>query len=694
VEVLELFKSYLEILREHHASINSGRRSYGEVSNVEDFGNYLIVGIKLIDRKVKFQSSERVLVDDGDAIVEHYRKGKYYFRVRPDVDFSQGSKVLVSSTSDLVFLVDNMFKNLEEVSKSKEYSEFVNNLYLGTNNESWQIEKVSKLIGNGFTESQSTVISTALNLLNLKKGIVPVEGPGGSGKTECIAEICKQAIKLKKRVLVCSATNLAIDNVLSKLLEEDSVLRIGSDTSIERPEVKQFSLKNKLGKNFDYDEIVKESLIVGSTIDSVGIHLKREEFDLVIIDEASTVELSKLLIALLKSKRVLICGDTQQLSQFIDHKILDKLRAIIPEEELMILHKSPFEMIAKQWASAENTLYLRDNFRNSKKVFEFINDNFYEGRMLFKSEHEFKGHKAKSLVDIANANEITWIVPHNSDLELDNRGIFNPVKFSSGFRNSYFNYGNLILIVTMLKELLKTYSPKEIGIISPFNAQVSLIREFMIRFPEYILGRKYKDELEKTKLGFYLLNSLNINTINKFQGQERDAIIFDFTSNADFLFRDHKKLNVVLGRSKKQIILVGLPPRSPVYQNLFEVSTTYGDIDLAEYSLAFTMNDDDVSEFKRVRDLVLSIKDSDFAPRDIEAHLKKELVNRVMEKYKKDVVVFRLSNSINDVVSDTLREFFSMDIVDDKTYDTLENEIDLKVKELIRQKKQGPLFGF
>lgn len=694
MELFVLFKSYLEVLREHHASINSGRRSYGEVSSVEDFGNYLIVGIKLIDRKVKFQSSERVLVDEGDAIVEHYRKGKYYFRVRPDVDFSQGSKVLVSSTSDLVFLVDNMLKNLDDVEKSKEYSDFVENLYSEENNEAWQIESIGTLVGNGFTESQSAVISTALSLLNLEKGLVPVEGPGGSGKTECIAEICKQCIKLKKRVLVCSATNLAIDNVLSKLLDEDGVLRIGSDTSIERPEVKKFSLKNKLGKKFDYDEIVSESFVIGSTIDSAGIHLKQEEFDLVIIDEASTVELPKLLIALMKSKRVLVCGDTQQLSQFIEQRVLEKLGAEIPEEELITLQRSPFDLISKKWASVEKTLYLRDNFRNSKQVFEFINENFYEGRMLFKSGREFDGRKAKSLPEVSKADEITWIVPHNSDLELENRGIFNPVKFSNGFRNSYFNYGNLILVVTMLKELLKTYSPKEIGIISPFNAQVSLMREFIIRFPEYILDRKYKDELEKTKLGFYLLNSLNINTINKFQGQERDAVIFDFTSNADFLFRDYKKLNVVLGRSKKQIILVGLPPRSPVYQNLFEASTTYGDVDLAEYSLAFTMNDEDVAEFKRVRDLVLSIKDSDFSPRDIEEHLKKELVNTVVEKYKKDVAVFGLGKAINDVVSDTLREFFSMEVVDDKTYDTLDNEIDLKVKELIHQKKQGPLFGF
>lgn len=694
MELLSLFKSYLEILRDHHESINSGRSSYGEIGNIEDFGNYLIIGIKLAERNVKFQSSERVLIDDTDAIVEHYRTGMYYFRMRPGLELSQGSKVLVSSTSDLVFLVENMLKNLDEVKSSEEYSLFVRNLYSEINNESWQVEKVSKIVGNGFTESQSKVISTTLNLLNLEKGIIPVEGPGGTGKTECIAEICKQCIKLKKRVLVCSATNLAIDNVLSKLLDENNVLRIGSDTSIERQEVKKFSLKNKLGNKFDYDSIVKDSFVIGSTIDSVGIHLKNEKFDLVIIDEASTVELPKLLIALMKSKRVLICGDTQQLSQFIEQRVLEKLGVNMSEEEIRILHQSPFELISKKWASAGKTLYLLDNFRNSKRVFDFINENFYEGRMLFKSNREFEKQKARSLSGIINADEITWIVPHRSDLELDSRGIFNPVKFSNRYSNSYFNYGNLILIIILLKKLLKTYSPKEIGIISPFNAQVSLMREFVIRFPEYILGREYKNKLEKTKLGFYLLNSLNINTINKFQGQEREVVVFDFTSNADFLFRDHKKLNVVLGRSKKQIIMVGLPPRSPVYQKLFEVSTTFGDVELTDYSLAFTMTANDILEFKKVKELVLSIKDSDFAPKDIEEHLKKELVTMALEKNKKDVVALKLNKNINSIVSETLREFFSMDVVDDKTYDNLENEIDLKIKELIQQKKQGPLFGY
>jgi superfamily I DNA and/or RNA helicase len=691
MEVFSIFRSYLEILRDHYSDVNSGRSSQGKLVKIQDFGNYLIIAVRLVNKKIKFQSSERVQINNIDGIVEHYQNGNYYFRIRPDSGIKEDTEVIVNSTSDLVFLVDNMLTNLNLIKDSKEYSELISNLY-SKKETGWEINKLTKTAGDRFTESQNEVIFTTLKLLESEKGIIPVEGPGGSGKTECIAEICKQAIKLKKRVLVCSATNLAIDNVLTKLCDEKDVLRIGADTSITLQNVKKFSIRNKLRENSDYDDLISSSKIIGATIDSTGIYLKNEDFDLVVIDEASTVEFPRLLIALLKSKRAVICGDTQQLSSFIDQKVLEKLRGVLDKEEIALLHESPFKLISKNWK--DNTLYLRDNFRNSKKVFEFINKQFYEGRMLFKSNSKFEKQKAKSLGSIAESDEITWIVPHGSDLELDNRGIFEPVKITKGFRNSYFNHGNLIIIISMLRKLLKNYSPKEIGIISPFNAQVALIREFIIRFPEYVLGKKYRDELDKTKLGFYLLNNLNINTINKFQGQERDAIIFDFTSNADFLFNDTKKLNVVLGRSKKQIILIGLPPRNPIYQDLFEASTTYGDIDFADYSLAFTLNKDDFEEFNKIKELIKSIKDSDFSPRNLEEHLQKEIIHQFLDKYKKDILELNITKKIQQIVSETLRECFSLNSIDEKTYDQVEYDIDSKIKELIILKKKGPLFGY
>ena len=110
-----------------------------------------------------------------------------------------------------------------------------------------------------------------------------------------------------------------------------------------------------------------------------------------------------------------------------------------------------------------------------------------------------------------------------------------------------------------------------------------------------------------------------------------EAILLDFSSNAEILFNDTKKLNVVLGRSKKQIILIGLPPRNPIYQDLFESSTTYGDIDFADYSLAFTLNKDDFEEFNKIKELIKSIKDSDFSPRNLEEHLQKEIIHQFLD---------------------------------------------------------------
>tara|TARA_Y100000034_G_scaffold136468_1_gene213092 strand:- start:1657 stop:3711 length:2055 start_codon:yes stop_codon:yes gene_type:complete len=684
VELFEIFEVYLNQLYEFYSS-RSNREGYsGVIKKIVDFGGYTLVGVQV---GAKFQASERVVIDDIEGLVEHYKDGLYYFRVRPDSSLSEGGQVNVRSATDLVFLVENMISALGRL--SEEHKQLIVNLYSQGNIEEWLVKNSKKKYNEKFTESQNEVISTAIELLDKDKGIIPIEGPGGTGKTECIAEIARYCLKENKRILVCSATNLAVDNVLSKL--EGEVLRIGSEASIARPEVRKFSIKSQLGDK-SYDEVLKDSKVVGSTIDSVGIHLSRENFDIVVIDEASTVELPRLLIALMKSKRVVICGDTMQLSSFIDSRILNALANQLSETELQILYASPFKLISDRWK--DNTLYLRDNFRNSKKVFEFINKNFYDDRMVCMTESEFETKKPRTFGEIVYSDEISWIVPHGSDLEIGNRGIFNPVRLERKFRNSYFNYGNLILVVMLLKELLKNHVPSEIGIISPFTAQVSMLKEFVVRYPEYVLGKDYDTELERTKLGFYLLNSLNINTINKFQGQERDVIVFDMTSNADFVFNDERKLNVVLGRSKKQVIFVGLPPRNPVYQELFEFSKTFGDIDFADSSLAFTMVDDDVAEFGKIKKLVLSVKDSEFSPRDIEEHLAKELVNSFMSKYKKDLDGLKLGGKLRTIVSETLREFFSADVIDEKVYDSIEETIDSELKEIIRRKKQGPLFGY
>ena len=128
MEVFPIFRSYLEVLRDYYSAVNSGRHSQGNISEIKDFGNYLIIAVKLVNKKIRFQSSERVQINDIDGIVEHYQNGKYYFRIRPDSTIKEDAEVIVNSTSDLVFLVENMLTNLDSIESLDEYSKLVSNL--------------------------------------------------------------------------------------------------------------------------------------------------------------------------------------------------------------------------------------------------------------------------------------------------------------------------------------------------------------------------------------------------------------------------------------------------------------------------------------------------------------------------------------------------------------------------------------
>lgn len=699
METFEIFKTYLEYLHDLYAQRATSKQYKGTVISIGTLRGHAVVGVKFSSKDVKFEASDRVMMNEKSAIVEYYKRGLYFFRVSNLSDIFEGGEVQVVSSADLLFLVENMIKVLKMVYTNenyKEYRELIDNLYSSRVSEKWLGPREEAKVSESLTDSQNSVVTSVFKLLEREQGIIPVEGPGGTGKTECIAEIARHCVKKGKRILICSPTNLAVDNVLGKLADEELVLRIGSETSISKPEVRKFSARSRIREDQNFDDLVKESKIIGSTLDSVGIHLKKEKFDLVVIDESSAVELPKLLLAFVRSKRIVIFGDTRQLSQFIEYKVLSSLSETLSEFDLQKLNISPFSLISKQWGNQDKRLRLLDNFRNPRRIFEFINKNYYQDKMVCRKEGNFEKVKPTRFAEITKSDELAWIVPHNSALEEENRGIFNTVKLSQRFRTSYFNYGNLVLIMLMLKELLKTHSPKEIGIISPFTAQVALIREFLIRYPDYVLGKECKDEMERTKLGFFLISNLNVNTINKFQGQEREVIIFDITSNADFIFNDEKKLNVVLGRAKKQAILVGLPPQHPKFHSLFESATTFGDIDQSDYSLMFVAKDEDVKEFNKVRDLLELIKDSDFSPKDPELYLKKELLNSIMSSptLKKDVTALNLGRKVSDIVSDTLREFFSSELINEDVYNNLEYEIEQKVKGLVKRSKLGPLFGY
>ena len=294
--------------------------------------------------------------------------------------------------------------------------------------------------------------------------------------------------------------------------------------------------------------------------------------------------------------------------------------------------------------------------------------------------------RAKKFGEIINSDELIWIFPNQTSFEEDNRGIFNPVKTEINRRNSYMNIGNAILILMKLKEAIKKYDKKKIGVITPFNAQSNLIKQFIINYPEYILGEKYIDEKTRIKNAYTILSTVKINTINKFQGQESDLLIFDLTSNASFVFSDFRKLNVVLGRAKNQIIMIGMPPNFPIFNSLFEYAKTYGDIDYADHSLSFLTKSDELEDFEKISKLIKTIRPNNF-------ELEKELVKSLLIEYSKQFRNITQKDS-EKLIKEVIQEYFSAEVINENNFDEVDMLISAKINEYNFKKNGGSLLNY
>ena len=678
MELISTLNKYLNFIYEYYSEYNKEKVVIGTVEYFD--GTNITLNL---ENNPKLNVSDIVSIDKKDLVVDHYRDGKYHFKTIDDIDLTPGSRVEVVINNSLLFLIENLIENIKTLDKSK--IEIINKIYSNEKIDISSNEIKNKTVIERFTKSQNEFIKKAKQLIDeSESGFLIVEGPGGTGKTECIAEICNNYLTTNKKILVSGTTNISIDNILNKI-ESDSILRIGNEISITDDSLKKYSIKNKT-KNKDLKSVIRDSKIIASTLDSIHIHLKKQKFDVAIIDEASMSEISKILIPYSVTDKLIICGDRNQLSGFIETKLLERLSNNFTSKEIDLITKSGFKVFSEYFEKYNSTVYLNENFRNPKKIFDFINKNFYENRMVNLVESKTNYTRAKKFGEIINSDELVWIFPNQTSFEEDNRGIFNPVKTELNGRNSYMNIGNAILILMKLREAIKKYDKKNIGIITPFNAQANLIKQFIITYPEYILGEKYVDEKTRIKNAYSILSSVKINTINKFQGQETELLIFDLTSNASFVFSDFKKLNVVLGRAKNQIIMIGMPPNFPIFSSLFEYSKTYGDIDYADHSLSFLTKSDELEEFEKFSKLIKTIRPNNF-------ELEKELVKSLLIEYSKQFRNITQKDSEN-LIKEVIREYFSAEVINENNFDEVDMLISAKINEYNFKKNGGSLLNY
>lgn len=419
------------------------------------------------------------------------------------------------------------------------------------------------------TENQKDIIKRAL----LEKNIFLIQGPPGTGKTTVIKEIIYQFLKddSKKRVLIVSQQNVAVDNAISRIYRENlenwfntrekSILRIATDenkvdevlreftvdkwfkeykesirsklNSLEDEKLNQFiNLWFSLVDKDDISEIDKEIAdvlisshqIVGATC--VGFAnkrfgLERNTFDLVIIDEAARATPPELLISILTAKKVILIGDQYQLPPSIGKALIDD-STDLDFDIREFIEKTFFERLFEE-APETNKGFLTEQFRMPAEIGELVSILFYNGKL--------KNGVIKSKENFIDKEVIKWI-DVDGKTEKEGKSSYN-LKEAEKVRD---------LLIEIQKKVGDSF--KTVAVITPYSAQKKVLQKLI-------------DELVENKLVKTL--DIKCDTVDSFQGQEADIVIYSVVKTSgrlDFVL-DRKRLNVAISRTRENLYFVG-----------------------------------------------------------------------------------------------------------------------------------------
>jgi very-short-patch-repair endonuclease len=264
------------------------------------------------------------------------------------------------------------------------------------------------------------------------------------------------------------------------------------------------------------------------------VPLKQGFFDLVVIDEASQCDIASALPLLFRAKRAVIIGDDKQLthiSSITEAQDIQLLEKHCLDDEFMgwsYAANSLFRLASSR-SRAENIVVLRDHHRSHGDIINYSNRNFYENTLRVATKYE-------NLKSIPGEPAVRWI---------DVKG--KCVRPESG---STYNDKEAEAVVKELSRLVANGYKGTIGVVTPFRAQY-------IRILDKI--NQNKDLFDRLMIRDFLCD-----TVHKFQGDERDVMIFSSVVSesvthgaVSFLKRTGNLFNVAITRARASLIVVG-----------------------------------------------------------------------------------------------------------------------------------------
>ncbi|EPY51293.1 DNA polymerase alpha-associated DNA helicase A [Schizosaccharomyces cryophilus OY26] len=419
---------------------------------------------------------------------------------------------------------------------------------------------------NELNDSQKKAVRFSLGVQELAL----IHGPPGTGKTHTLVEVIRQLVAKGKRVLVCGASNLSVDNIVDRISHYGiPMVRLGHPARL-LPSVLNHSL-DVISRSGDFGEVVngisedidtelnkirktksgkerreiykhvrelrkdyrryeaqnvsgclRKSSIVFCTLHGAGSRqLRNETFDVVIIDEASQALEAQCWIPLLGAKKAILAGDHMQLS---------------PNVQTKKPYLSMFERLLKIQGDKVKC-FLNVQYRMHELINKFPSDTFYDGKLIPAPEV---------------AKRVLMDLPYVEETELTDAPIYfydtdgnyqedDPKDMGTSlYRDSKSNKWEAQIVCHHVTELLGAgLKEEDMAIVTPYNAQVALIRSMLkLRGIEIEMG-----------------------SVDRVQGREKEAIIFSLVRSNDFrevgFLAEKKRLNVAITRPKRHLCVVG-----------------------------------------------------------------------------------------------------------------------------------------